>query len=82
MINKPITQQVLSELQQLGYTMLIAEGQADQDKYIFTPQKQDVDEFTNNHLTSDLEDDMILVIEQILEGFSQEDFEGHEIIIP
>jgi|GEM_PF-1502460 len=77
----PITRELLLRLQDEGYTMLIAEGQADQDNYVFTPFNYNVEEFANHHITSDLEDDMILVIEEALH-MNPTDLVNHKVILP
>lgn len=77
----PLTKELLLHLQEEGYTMLIAADQADNENYVFTPFKYEVDDFTNNNLTSDLEDDMILVIDQALQ-MNFEDYMNHDVIVP
>jgi len=80
-MKEALTRELLLRLQEEGYTMLIAENQADQDNYIFTPFKYNVDEFTDTHITTDLEDDMILVIQEAL-TMNFEDFLNHKVILP
>lgn len=77
-----LTKYLLLRLRSDGYTLLIAEGQADLDKYEFTPVKHDLDAFTEEHLASDLEDDMILVIEEAVQNYREEDYEGHRVVVP
>lgn len=77
-----MSKELLMHLKSEGYTYLVAEGQASNDWYTFTPVKWDEETFFDNCIYNDFDDHMILSIHEALETFLFEDYLNHEVILP
>lgn len=77
-----MSKELLLHLKSEGYTYLVAEGQASQDWYTFTPVKWDEEKFFDECIYNDFDEHMILSIHDALETFMYEDYLNHEVIMP
>jgi len=78
----PLTKELLLHLKEEQYTYLVAENQAQQQWYVFKPVDWNEEAFSNECLTNDFDDHMILNIDSALDVFMYEDYLNHEVILP
>lgn len=76
-----MTLDLLQKLQREGYTYLVADGQARNDKYDFRPVKWDREAFFNECVHFDFPEDAIFSVDDLIEGYDEFAAEGHEINI-
>lgn len=80
-MEQQITHELLRSLKEKGYTMLVGEGQADWDEYVYTPVNWDVDAFLNDTMKYSFDDHAIDIIDEMLKV----DFQFlymHRVIVP
>jgi len=80
-MGKRMTLDLLLKLKDEGYTYLVAEGQAKQDKYDFRPVKWDREAFFNECVRFDFPEEAIFSIDDLIEAYDEFAAEGHEINI-
>jgi hypothetical protein len=65
-MEQQLTHELLRSLKEKGYTMLVGEGQADWDEYVYTPVAWDVDAFLNDTMKYSFDDHAIDIIDEML----------------
>jgi hypothetical protein len=65
-MEQQLTPELLIYLKSEGYTMLVGEGQADWDEYVYTPVKWDVEAFLNDTMKYSFDDHSIYIIDEML----------------
>lgn len=76
-----LTHELLRSLKEQGYTMLVGEGQAGWDEYVYTPVDWDVEAFLNATMTTNFDEHAIDIIDELLKV----DFQFlymHRVIVP
>lgn len=65
-MEQQLTHELLRSLKEKGYTMLVGEGQADWDEYVYTPVDWDVEAFLNETMTTNFDEHAIDIIDELL----------------
>lgn len=65
-MEQQLTPELLLHLKSEGYTMLVGEGQADWDEYLYTPVDWDVEAFLESTHSTSYDDHAIDIIDELL----------------
>lgn len=79
-MEQQLTHELLRELEEKGYTMLVGENQQHLDDHVYTPVKWDVEAFLESLINTTYDQHAIVIIEEMFK-VREENLANHKVIV-